>query len=400
MLLSVNTSVHLPLNVELKDVTINGVAEWLFAERHEVLQIVFRHMIREIQEAYLRACDTGEREMVCRGCGVVQGPGGWVRRGTRERGVTTSSGRMQLALLQVTCRDCSKTRVAGEEALGLEPRQRVSTELKRRLVERVFATSYKRSAEVGRSCMGVDLSPTTLHRFVQESAEKLELTPVSGCETVVADGTKVRAGERSKLEDVRMAFQVIDRVREGNRPRARMRLLGLEVGRKTWPRVLGSVPDVKVVVTDAEVPLRAHVRRRYPGARHQQCEWHIGHTLLWSLRADGVCGKRRKPLRQELDTIIWGAASQRDRQQAYDAFTERLRSYPKTSRQLRDARSFILFDEPSPERTTSLIERQMREIDRRAWIGVRWSERGLGNLLRLSLAKTHNADDYARVWTS
>jgi hypothetical protein len=45
-----------------------------------------------------------------------------------------------------------------------------------------------------------------------------------------------------------------------------------------------------------------------------------------------------------------------------------------------------------------VIERQMREVDRRAWIGMRWSEAGLSNLLTLSFAKTHNPDDYERLW--
>jgi hypothetical protein len=50
---------------------------------------------------------------------------------------------------------------------------------------------------------------------------------------------------------------------------------------------------------------------------------------------------------------------------------------------LMDAKENVLFDVPSRERTTSVIEREMREINRRSDVGVRWSESGIDNLLRL-----------------
>jgi hypothetical protein len=40
----------------------------------------------------------------------------------------------------------------------------------------------------------------------------------------------------------------------------------------------------------------------------------------------------------------------------------------------------------------------MREVDRRVLVGVRWSIRGVRNLMLLSLARRHNPADYARVW--
>ena len=68
-------------------------------------------------------------------------------------------------------------------------------------------------------------------------------------------------------------------------------------------------------------------------------------------------------------------------------------------KQLERARSQILFDMPSAERTTSLVERQMREINRRVNVGVRWSVRGVENLMRLSMTHRHNPDDYHRLWS-
>ena len=41
----------------------------------------------------------------------------------------------------------------------------------------------------------------------------------------------------------------------------------------------------------------------------------------------------------------------------------------------------------------------MREINRRSDVGVRWSERGIDNLLRLRAARRINKDDFERVWS-
>jgi hypothetical protein len=40
----------------------------------------------------------------------------------------------------------------------------------------------------------------------------------------------------------------------------------------------------------------------------------------------------------------------------------------------------------------------MREINRRSDPGVRWSERGIDNLLRPRAAKRINTDGFERVW--
>lgn len=316
------------------------------------------------------------------------------------RTVKASSGELEFPLLQVTCADCEKTRAPFAEALGIELRQQVTTELKRTAVERVYETSYHRSARAIRDCMGVSLSPSTLHRYVQASAAKVELTADPASEVVLADGTKVRAGERVELEDLRMAFQVTGRSEEGGRRRAHLRLLGIGVGLGTWPQVLRGSEQVRLVVTDAEASLEAHVRDRYPNARHQFCEWHVGHSLDYSLMQDRVPVKRRKELRRELSSILWRKAGAQRKRALYQRFIKKLSFSPTSQKQLRRAAPHILFQTPSAERTTSLIERQMREVDRRVWIGVRWSMRGVRNLLLLSMARCHNADDYARAWST
>lgn len=406
MLLSVNTIVHLDVKVQLEALTINSLAEWVFAKRAELTRMLLEPLVELAQKEWLDRVEAGAAELVCTGCGVVHhGAKSWVRRGSRPRTVKTSSGEIELALVQVTCRDCGKTRAPCMEALGMEPRRQCTRELTRKLVERVYDTSYHKSVRTARDCMGVGVAASTLHRLVQESAARLELTPDPECEVVMADGTPVRAGERMRSgtrvehEEMRLAFQLIGRSdEETNRPKAHLRLIGLGVGLRTWPVALPGDTQTKLIVTDAEPALVPHVRAMYPQARHQMCEWHIAHTLDWPLRKDGVGLKQRRRLQDELHSIIWGNRSQAEKRALYQAFIERLSCSPSAQYQLRQAASRILYDEPSSETTTSLIERQMREVDRRAEIGARWSICGIRNLMLLRMCRTHNVADYARVW--
>jgi hypothetical protein len=46
-----------------------------------------------------------------------------------------------------------------------------------------------------------------------------------------------------------------------------------------------------------------------------------------------------------------------------------------------------------------VIEREMREINRRTDVGVRWSVTGVDNLLRLRHSRRINPDDFERVWS-
>ena len=397
MLSRVNRGVHLELKVELDLEMGNSLVSQLVAQRSALFQQLLTQALAQVQEAWIQAVERAEAELVCPSCGVVHvGPHGWVRRGWRARLLQTLAGPLVLPLLQLTCRGCGKTRVADPERVGLEPRQRYSRELKRAAVERVYETSYRRSAHLARDVWGVGLSASTLHGFVQRQAGRVVLTPSAKCVPLLADGTKVPAGQRAFQEELRLCFQLLGRGQEGSRRRADLRLVGLESGLGSWPQVLRQDCLADVVITDAEPALLTHVAACYPAARHQWCEWHVGYTLEWPLREDGVRGAQRRRLRRELSAILWGERPLRTKRKLYGAFLRRLP--PRSRAQLARARPHVLFPSPSAERTTSLVERQMREVNRRVDVGARWSVSGVRNLMRLTLAKRHNPDDYERTW--
>lgn len=398
-MLSVNTTVvHLQCKVHVPRLEVNALLEWAFAERHRWVEQILAQLLEQAQEEALQAVERCERTLVCTRCGVEHaGALGWGRRGWRMRQLKSRCGLLRFRLRQITCGECGKTCVPWSESLGLAARQRLSAPLQRCLIERVCDQSYRRSVQTARACLGVGVSPSTLHRLVQSAAARVRLTPDRACRVVVADGTKVPAGGRAAQEELRLALQVQGRRRERGRGRVQLRLIGLDVGRSSWPAVLRQARGAQVVTTDAEPALISHVKQAAPEAEHRLCSWHVGYTMEWSLLSDGVRVKRRRTLQARLRRIL-GSPNPRWRA-VYTRFVEHLVGCETTRRQLRDALPRL---EPNPdvgERTTSVVERQMREINRRVDVGVRWSTSGVKNLMLLSFTQKHNPDDYERVWT-
>lgn len=400
-MLVVNRSVHLDLKVEAQALQINDLVRQVRASLRQTQKEALSQLLEQIQEAHLKRVLAGEAELVCRRCALVHcGTAGLVRRGWRKRQVVTQEGTVHFGLRQVTCCGCGRTWSPYAQLLGLRAGQRVLEEVEEKLVGLVTQLSYARTCQVAQTWWGVAIRPRTLHRWVQERGAQLQLTPDPQSEVLLGDGTKIPSGGRSCLgEDVRIGFQLCGREEVQGRSRARLRVVGVGIGRGSWAEALPAELKPALVVTDAEPALCTLVRTRYAEARHQLCEWHVAYTLEWSLIEDRVPLQRRKGLRRLLSRILFRQTTQARKRRRYERFTRGIGKISrKAQQQLEQASSWILYEDASLERTTSLVERQMREVNRRMEVGVRWSDRGARNLLRLRLAQQHNPDDYARLW--
>jgi hypothetical protein len=350
------------------------------------------------QDEFVKAVLAGQAELVCERCGVIHSGPTILRRGSRSRQLKTSTGILRFALRQLTCRDCKRTWSPFAGLLGLAPRQRVAQELVRKLVECVTEVPYGKACRMGEAWLGASLSPRTLHRHVQERGARVRFTPAPATAVVMADGTKVPAGRSERGMDVRFSFQILGRRTENGRTVVEKRIAGWGTGPGGWNDALPAGIATEVIVTDREKGLPELLAKRFPGVRHQHCEWHLSHTLNHLLYLDGVQLARRKRLKRVLDRIVWGKRIT-NRRARYATLCSRLSGHRQAHTMLVDAKENVLFDVPSRERTTSVIEREMREINRRSDVGVRWSERGIDNLLRLRAAKRINTDDFERVWS-
>ena len=400
-MLMLETSIQPPTNVEASLFSINTLASSLPGMGRLLALERARLALEAFQDEYVARVVAGVAELVCerKGCGVVHRGGGTIlRRGKRMRKLKTSSGVLEFALKQVTCRDCRRTWSPFGQMLGLQPRQRIAEELERKLVECVTDLPYGKTCRLAEAWLGASVSPRTLHKHVQERGSKVCFTPAEPTAVVVADGTKVPAGSSERGMEVRFSFQIIGRSEVHGRTAVQKRIAGWSTGTGGWKQALTPGIATEVIVTDREKGLPELLAKRFPNVRHQHCEWHLCHTLNHLLYLDGVKLDERKQWKAELGKIVWGKTIT-NRRERYAALCSQLAKYKKAHTMLVDAKESVLFDVPSRERTTSVIEREMREINRRSDVGVRWSERGIDNLLRLRAAKRINKDDFERVWS-
>jgi len=397
-MLRADTEVRVAIKVGGEGLEINDLAAWAFEAKNEWAEQVLAQVLWQVQEQHVEAVLAEEMELACPGCGVIHsGAGAVLRRGSRPRKVRTSSGPIRFRLRQLTCSACRKTWSPFPELLGLAPGQRILEEFTRRLIDWVTELSYAKTCRMGREWVGDAPSPRTLHREVQRYGAEVTFTEASPLGTVVADGTKVPAGTRPRGEDLSVAFQIRGRLTENNRTAVDKRVVGFSVGWGHWQETLATEEDPELLVTDGETGVRELARWYFPKTRHQLCEWHVPYTLGRMLGKDGVEIDARRKITGKLSGILARGGGRA--RESYRKLADSLSSYARAQTLLTNAEPYILYSPPSAERTTSVMEREMREVNRRTDVGARWSVSGITNLVRLRLAKRHNPDDYERVWS-
>lgn len=399
-MLMLETSIQQLVKVGLKTAKINDLVAGLPGLGRKLALSAAADLIEQLQEEQLAAVQAGRREIVCERCGVVHSGRGvrLLRRGNRRRKLKTSSGELVFGLRQLTCGDCRRTWSPFGEWLGLRPRQRVAEELERKLVEAVTEYSYAKTCAIGRAWLGETVSPKTLHRAVQQRGSRVRFTPAAGCRVALADGTKVPAGTGDRGCEIRFALQLLGREERHGRRRVAKRIAGWSVGAGAWSRAIPAGIATEAIVTDREQGLAELMRKEHAGVFHGMCEWHVGHSLDHFLLLDRVRNQERKQRVAELGRATWGPAEKRAA--AFQALRERVKAYPQASTMLRNVAAYVISAYRPPERTTSVIEREMREINRRTDVGARWSVAGVDHLLRLRHAKRINLDDFERVWSA
>jgi hypothetical protein len=279
----------------------------------------------------------------------------------------------------------------------LKPRQRFSEELERKLTQWVTEFPYAKTCAVAGEWLGATLSPKSLHAVVQRRGAAVCFTPAPECAVVQADGTKVPAGPNPRGTDVWLSLQILGREKEHGRTKVIKRIAGWGIGSRAWEQALPAGIAGEQFLTDREKGVAEWIRDTHPETLHGLCEWHLPHTLDHFLLLDGVKVRQREPYVKKLCDILSGALERR--REAYTAFTQSV-AWPKARRLLEGAATSMLYDRPRAERTTSIIEREMREINRRTDVGVRWSVSGVNHMLRLRHSKRINPDDFEKVWST
>lgn len=364
--------------------------------RAEVLRLVGEKVL-EFQEERFGAWfgEPWQRERDARGimrCPRCADSPGFERRGRRERCFHTRYGKVESALLQVTCKGCGCT-FSPFVGFFSEKGRRYSRELVQNLVLSALTVSYHETSRRAERGMGIKVAAITVWRQLKEAYQRYERRQKRASSSpgglLIADSTGVKTGKTKRGSSLNLAIKVTGREVRGKRAVLRKELVTLSVGK--WREDELRAVQADLGISDGEPELKGVLARTQPGLPSQRCLFHAPRDLYWALYRDGAEGGKaywEDRLTQELwkpsaegiagvDNLIAELASRRLHSAA--TYLRKARDELFTVSKLREqgtAPQLMMV-------ATSPVEREFREINRRTEVGARWSDEGVERVARL-----------------
>ena len=433
MLLRVEVSPEVRLELEGWDV-VGFERSAMLAER-DLRPAMWAQLLEAYQEAVLDHVCGARRAPLDRGrsapfaCPACGRGRGFRRRGRRSRPrvLLTRLGRMELRLSQVGCR-CGRRFAPLLQLLGVDAGSRVSPGLARRAAELATEIPFARAAAQLLIETGHGVSATTVRRIVARAGERCDLTvareDLREIPAMLIDGTRVPAGPRhgrrarsARGVELNIACGVVGRDAAGRRPSAQIELLGASVG-EPWQVLHDAIrapAGIGIVVTDGDNGIESLLDRALPDVPRQHCTFHVQHNIRLRLWQDGVAFTHRDALADRLLAPILTAPTRGAslvalkgsitlaENNGFDYAAQHLRHvghHLSTWQSVRHSRRpWRMQGRSRPEHTTSLLERTMREVNRRVDPpGNRWLVPGVRSIVYLLLARRFEHPSWAALW--
>jgi hypothetical protein len=342
----------------------------------------------------------------CPGCASVRG---FRRRGAqaRRRKLTSLVGAVSLRSAMVECRSCGRRFSPLGQLLGLAPRQRRSLEVSKATAALAVEVAYAKAARLMAEVGGIEVSARTIRRDLIASAPD-RLGPRPGMVDVpvlLLDGTGERAGPDKGGVALHLAIGVVTRHTKGRRRVCGVELLAATVD-EPWSVLFDQLAGINpaLIVVDGEEELSTLAGERFAQVPRQRCLWHLCRAVDRALRyTDRASTTDRDEANRDLETILVNAWADRDptvARECLDLLADRLEIEGATAAaaHLRNAadEAFTFLTHPDagwlvaghkgrPDVGTGVLERVMREMNRRTDNGVRWSITGIRALLMTKL---------------
>jgi len=327
--------------------------------------------------------------ILCPRC--AQGPG-FERRGKRERLFNTRYGRVESALLQVTCKRCGCT-FSPFVGFFSEKGKRYSRDLVENLVLSALTVSYHETSRRAERETDIKAAAITVWRQLKEAYQKYERRQKkasSSCGGVlIADSTGVKTGKTERGSSLNLAIKVTGREVRGKRAKLKKELVTLSVGK--WREDELKDINADLGITDGEPELKGVMARTQPNLPSQRCLFHVPRDLYWALYRDGA-EREQAYWEERLVGELWKPSAKG--MAGVDCLIAELelRRLRSAATYLRNAKDELFTvtrlkeQGTAPELVmvaTSAVEREFREINRRTEVGARWSDEGVERVARL-----------------
>lgn len=435
MLHRIEVSRVLRLGLETPDGKLLGFEAAALETDRELRPALWRSVLEAHQEQVIERVCGPRRRPLARGrkapfrCPACSRDQGFRRRGyrSRQRVLLSRVGRLELRLAQVGCR-CGRRFAPLLQLLGVEPGKRLAPGLARRAAALATETSFAKAGVHLAIETGAAPSVRTIKRLVREAGQRCDLSQprhdLGGVPALLIDGTRVPAGPRygrkafsARGVELNIACAVMGRDRSGRRPRAHLELVGATIA-QPWSALepaVASCRDAAIVVTDGDTGIDKMLDRCVPDVPRQHCTFHIHHNVWHRLWQDGVPITNRNDVVDRLLSPILSATSKKSGfeaaqrsatfadDQGWDHTAHHLRRtapYLSTWQGVRRTkRPWRMPGRARPEHTTSLLERTMREINRRVDPpGNRWVIEGIQSMTNLLLGRRFDHPAWRELW--
>jgi hypothetical protein len=412
-MLEIEQSVKVHLKLSKNDLNVNSFINSCNEIGKNISRTFFVNFVKKAQETLLIKY-LGEPWHESSGiitpweCPRCAARAGFTRRGNRTRILKTSIGIVTFPLLQVTCNDCCKTFSPFPKLFGLEKWQRISQELEQKFCRIVKDVSYGKTAKLVNEIFDLDISPRTVHSSVQKYGALAKIVEdLSHISHLQVDSTKINASNSERGIDVHLAISIGPAEQKNGRTFRKKTLVSVQVSETPAEvKQLLRKSQVDQLTVDGKSGLEKFILDEKIPTTIQRCLWHIPRTAAHMMYLDGYSIVFGREFVSPLKNLLFDESlSVKTRLERYNAFKEecRIAGCVKTANFLENAASDLytykqFADSDIHGRTNSVVERQMREINRRMENGTRWTPLGANNLLNLKLIDELNPDSFAYLW--
>jgi hypothetical protein len=369
--------------------------------------------------------------------GLIRGDGSWKPasccsnpfydgHGSRKKEFRTSVGTIKIEWRRLRCKNCGRILIPLREYLGLNAYQSKTSELERIVATIVSDQSYRRSSRHLELIGEIPVPRSTLHRWVMES--DCDALDIDGriVDTLFVDGTGYKrrpSEERSNRGEVRVVL--------GIGHDGQVMPFGAwsgssweEIGKEIRSKRVREGPLADVLVSDGEPGLSEGLSELVND--EQRCHWHTINDLGYVMWRDKAKRNDQRNMQKKMAGIIGIELPEEDFEKVKEEDKEILeksvneadtkidsliaelmkKGYGHAATYVRKAkdklftyvRFFLKYGLVSP-RTSSMIERLMREIGRRLKkIAFGWSEKGAAKMARIIIKRITSANEWDEYW--
>lgn len=353
--------------------------------------------IRRQQEACLDKClgepwkrlKAADIEIACPQCGSIH-----VRRKCwRPRRITVAGvGKVSLGRRQLYCMDCKRCWLPFEQGLNLPTGAYDGPSLSKG-IDLATEQSFKKAGQANPE----GPSGSTIHRAVQQLPHP---EVPQKAHTVVTDGTRIPRWKAPEQITVSLIHEIAAKepsASKGKRGKPRKRrLLGVVGGREAEVIAKLTPLNIGALVHDGNLSLDGqadHVGR---------CRWHVPYTVKYLLYHDKI---RNEDNKQRVEGLKTGIERYRGQPQQLhnhlDSWITQNKDAPTACTHVQNSKEALLTMSRHPDtfttHTTSHVEREMVEVNKRFENGGGWTQQGAENLLWLHQLKRFEPNKYAQT---